>query len=440
MTEGKISKSIALFALPIMGGLILQMLYNTVDGIVVGNFVGENALGAVNTSGAFVNLLVSISNGLAGGSSVYLAQLFGAREKERLHRAMSTMLLMMIGIGVILTVTGELIADIVLRNMLNVPEQVYGWAMSYLRIYLLGLICVFLYNAMASALRSVGDSKAAMYMLIISSVANIVLDLIFVVLFGWGVIGVAVATVLAQLIAVLLCLVYVKKKQPLLFVQWNEISFNKSDCSIYLKTGIPLAIQYIISNTGALAVQRLVNSYGESFMASVAAASKIEIYAVIPIMCFAQTMTVFSGQNIGANQPERVRKGLHASWAMSLTGCLVLTMVFLFGSKPLIMLFGCRGEVLEIGVQYLHFVPVSLFFAAFMYTTKCALQGAGDIKVPLVFTFVTLFLRVVAAYAMAATPIGYRAVWIATAVDFGAGAILNLIRFRGGKWKYMKTF
>ena len=149
-------------------------------------------------------------------------------------------------------------------------------------------------------------------------------------------------------------------------VKISEYSFNMEYCRIFLKTGIPLTIQYIISNFGALAVQRLTNSFGESFMASVAAASKIETYAVIPIMSFAQTMIVFSGQNIGANKPERVRQGLHRTWLMSLSGCVVLTVVFFVCVKPLIMLFGCRGETLAVGVEYLHFVPASLFFAAFM--------------------------------------------------------------------------
>ena len=196
-----------------------------------------------------------------------------------------------------------------------------------------------------------------------------------------------------------------------------------------------MAIMNVISNIGAMAVQRLVNSYGSSFMAAVAAAGKLEQYACVPIMSFAQAMTVFSGQNVGAGRLDRVKQGLHRTWGMSTIGCAVLSVIFFIAARPVIMLFGCRGQTLAIGVEYIHFIPFILIFAMFQFTTRCMLQGAGDITVPMVFSFVTLALRVIAAYAMAATPIGYRAVWYATAVDFAIGSIFVLIRMKTGKWK-----
>lgn len=435
MTEGKAYKSILFFALPIMGGILLQMLYNTVDGIVVGNFVSEQALGAVNTSGTFAALLVSISNGISNGSSVYLAQLYGAREKEQLHRAMSTMVLLMVFMGIGFTVIGELASSLILHNILSVPADTYADALIYLRIYLLGLCLMFLFNGLSASLRAIGDSKAAMLMLVVSSLVNIVLDIIFVVVLHWNVAGVAVATVIAQAIALVACMVYIRKKQPLLMLTVKELRFDLEICLIYLKTGIPMAIMNVISNVGAMAVQRLVNSYGSSFMAAVAAAGKLEQYACVPVMSFAQAVTVFTGQNVGAGKLDRVKKGLHSTWCMSTIGCGILSVVFFIAARPVIMLFGCRGEALEIGVQYIQFIPFIIIFAMFQFTTRCMLQGAGDVTVPMILTFVTLAVRVASAYIMAATPIGYRAVWYATAVDFALGSICVLIRMRTGKWK-----
>lgn len=435
MIDGRIGRSILLFALPIMGGLFLQMLYSTVDGIVVGNFVDEVALGAVNISGAYVNLLVAVANGISAGSGVYLAQLYGANEKEKLHKAMATLHILMIVSSVVLTILSLTFAPAILGGILNVPSGSVPVASLYLRIYVVGLPMMFLYNGMAAALRSIGDSSSTMFMLIISSIVNIILDLLFVAVFRMGVSGAALATVISQLIVVVTCAIYIMKKQPLLHISRNEFTFDMPTFQIFLKAGIPLAIQYVISQLGALAVQRLVNSYEESFMASVAAASRIEQFAVVPIMSFAQALVVFSGQNTGAGKLDRTKKGLFASWKMSLSGCVVLAFVFIFGAEPLIYLFGCRGNTLAIGVEYLHFVPVSLVFAAFQFTTRCALQGAGDIKASMVVTFISLGMRIISAYAMAATVIGYRAVWICTAVDFFIGAVFNIIRFSTGKWK-----
>ena len=215
----------------------------------------------------------------------------------------------------------------------------------------------------------------------------------------------------------------------------KELHFDLEICLIYLKTGIPMAIMNVISNVGAMAVQRLVNSYGSSFMAAVAAAGKLEQYACVPVMSFAQAVTVFTGQNVGAGKLDRVKKGLHSTWCMSAIGCGILSVVFFIAARPVIMLFGCRGEALEIGVQYIQFIPFIIIFAMFQFTTRCMLQGAGDVTVPMILTFVTLAVRVASAYIMAATPIGYRAVWYATAVDFALGSICVLIRMRTGKWK-----
>lgn len=435
MTEGRIGSQIVRFALPIMGGIFLQMLYSTVDGVVVGNFVSEAALGAVNTAGTFCNLLLAVANGLSGGGSVYIAQLYGARKRQQMKCAVSTMLFLMIGLGLLFTAAGELAAGSVLAHILAVPEDAYGHALFYLRVFLLGLTFQFLYNTFAAILRAVGDSAATMLFLILSSVVNIVLDLMFVAVFRWGVAGAAAATVIAQGLSVLACVLYIRKKQPLLVVARKEWQFDVSVCGILLKTGLPMSFQNVISNIGTLSIQRLTNSYGSTFMAGVAAAGKFDMYASVPIMSFSQAVFVFTGQNVGAGDYGRVRRGCLCGLAMSYVGAIVMGLCFWFLGEDFVRMFGCEGAAVEAGRQYLHFLAFALLFAPALFVTRSMMQGAGDVFSPTVITFIALGLRVCSAYAMAATEIGQRAVWYSIGVDFGSCSIMLVLWLMTGHWK-----
>ena len=436
MTQGKIWRHLLRFALPIMGGMLLQMLYNTVDGIVVGNAVGEAALGAVNTSGSFVNLLLACATGLSTGASIVLSQFYGAGKTHRLRQCISTVLILMLCLGAALLVLGQLTTGLVLRHVLSVPEDTFAYASTYLHIYFLGLVFQFVYNALAAALQSVGNSRATLLFLVCSSIVNIVLDILFVAVFRFGVAGAAVATVIAQGVSVVLAWRYIQTRQKVLALSRGDIRFDRESCGMVLKVGIPVVFQNLIATAGTVFMQRLINSFGTSFMAAVAAGSRVEQFCVVPAISFGQAISVFSGQNAGAGNFKRLLRGLYTGLAMTLGLAAVLSGCLVIFARPLVALFGCTDEALALGIQYLRFMAVVLLIGAVLFDCRGLLQGVGDVRTTLAVTFGTLAFRVITAYVMAGIPsIGYRAVWYAMGLDFLVGSVGFIVRLASGKWK-----
>lgn len=436
MTQGKIWKALILFALPIMGGMLLQMFYNTVDAIVIGRRIGEEALGAVNTAGTYVNLLLAVATGLSTGASIVFSQFFGAQQKERLRRAYSTVILFMGGLGLVIMVVGELSTQLVLKHVLNVPDATFPYAQLYLRIVFAGMMFQFLYNAFAAALRSIGNSAATLKFLLVSSVCNIVLDLLFVLVFNWGVAGAAVATVLAQILSVVISIRYIYRNQKLLALSRKEYIFEKEDCVLVLKTGIPIMIQTIISQLGMVCMQRLINSFGTTFMAAIAAGAKIEQFTLVPILSTGQSMSVFAGQNAGAGNYKRVKQGLFVALGLAVGVSLVMSTCMYVFAGPLVGLFGCEGESLAIAIVYLRFMAFVFLLSAVLFVGRGMLQGCGDTAITTIITFGTLAFRVFIAYVMASfEAIGYKAVWYAMLIDFGIAMVAYIIRIAQGKWK-----
>ena len=436
MTQGTAWKHILLFSLPILGGMILQLLYTTVDGIVVGNVVGEQALGAMNTSVSYANVLLAISTGLSTGCGIVIAQFYGANQRERLRLCISTMLLLMLGLGIAVTVVGILTTDIVLQYVLGVPEDVFSYASQYMKVYFLGMVFQFAYNAMAAELRSVGDSGATMLFLLISSVANILLDLLLVLGFQLGVVGAAIGTVLAQMISVIVCVIYIRKKHALLWIPGREMIFRPELCRMILKLGIPVMVQTVISSLGMLAVQRLINSFGGTTMAGVAAASKIESYAIMPNIAFASGMATYAGQNAGAGDLKRVWRGYVSALVITGLICGTFSILIFVLAKPLVGLFGCSGDALSFGIEYLRFMACVLIIMTVLFISRGMLQGVGDVTITTVITFATLAMRVVLAYWMAGLPsVGRRAIYICMGIDFCIGTAFYIVRLASGVWK-----
>lgn len=434
MTQGTPWKHILFFSLPILGGMILQLLYGTVDGIVVGNFVGDDAFGAMNTSVSYSSVLLSIATGLSTGCGIVISQFYGAKKYEDMRKSISTMLIMMVSMGLVITVVGIATADLVLRYALGVPEDVFSYASDYMRVYFLGMIFQFLYNALAAALRSVGDSGATMKFLLISSVANIVFDLLFVALFKWGVAGAAIGTVLAQIISVVICLIYIRKHHELLWISRKDIHFERSMCGLILKLGVPVAIQTMISSLGAFAISRLVASFGSATMAAVAAGGNIEKYALMPNIAFSSGMATYAGQNAGAGNMKRVWKGYVSCLIIAFALCITMSAIIFFLAGSLVGIFGCEGESLAFGIKYLRFMACVLFLMTMLFVSRGMLQGVGDVSICTVITFVTLAIRVVFAYSTA-DYFGAPIVYICMGLDFAIGALFYVIRLASGKWK-----
>lgn len=436
MTRGSVWRSILLFTLPVLGGMLLQQLYSTVDGIIVGNFVSSAALGAIGTCAPLTNLLLAVATGFSSGFGVIAAQYFGARRESDLRRAHGTALALMVVAGLIVTALGLVFGRLFLQHVLSVPDEVLDMAVTYLRIYCAGMLFQFLYNAQSAALRALGDSAATMLFLLLSTVVNIVLDLLFVVAFHWGVAGAAIATVIAQFASVVAAFCYAQKKHALLRLGARSLRFDAAQAKLICKLGIPSALQTAALAIGSLFMQRLINSFGAVTLEGYTAGYRVESFVTLPVVSFNVGLATFTGQNIGAGQMERVKTGHWQTLIMAVAASGVIAVIISLLAPQLVHLFGCTGEALEVGQTYLRFVAKWLVVFAILFVTKGVLHGAGDVTIATLITVCSLVLRVGGAYYMASLPqIGRAAIWYALAIDFGSGTILILIRYFTGGWK-----
>ena len=436
MTSGKEWKLILLFTLPIMAGQFLQQLYSAVDGIVVGNFVSEDALAAVGTCTPVTMVYIAVAIGLSAGCSVVIAQYFGARRLEDMRRAVSTSLILMVGVGIVFSVVAPLIAHWVLQSILAVDPLLLPDATTYLTIYCVGLVLQMTYNGVASILRALGDSKATLYFLLVSSVVNTVLDLLFVIVFHWGVAGAAIATVIAQALSAVVSVLYMFKKYETLRFARGEFRFHKDMGAKALRLAIPTMLQQLVISCGNLLIQRMVNFFGRTTMAAFTAGLRVENFAFIPVFGFNIGMATFTGQNIGAGRPDRVSRGLKVTVAMSLITCGVISLFLYIFAGPLVGLFGVSGEAMQQGMEYLRFLAP--FLLIFCVNMACAglLQGAGDVVFTACNTFLNLGIRVTVAYIMGfLTPIGYSCIWYSLPFGWTVGFIMMICRYKFGPWR-----
>ena len=436
MTQGKEWKLILLFALPLIAGNILQQLYNAVDGIVVGNFAanGEDALAAVGTCAPVTMLFLAFAIGMSGGCSVMISQLYGARRYDEMRRAVTTSLILVGAIGLGLSVVGGVIARWFLVRLLSVPDSFLSDATAYFSIYCIGLVFQFVYNIVSFTLRSLGDSSATLYFLLVSSVSNIILDLLFVAGFHWDVPGVAAATVIAQFISAVVSVVYMFKKHPILRFKRSEFRFYKDKGLLALRLGIPNTMQQCIVSMGNIAVQRVINDFG--ITAGCTAALRVENFVSTIPLSFNTAMSTFTGQNVGAGRLDRVRRGLHATWCMGLGVCAVIAVLTYLFAAPLTGLFGVEGAALDTAVKYIHVLSPSLLMFAMYFITTGVLHGSGDVTFTAVNSLISLGIRCIAAYSLAyLTSVGGAAVWYSPVIGWTVVTCLALARYKWGPWR-----
>lgn len=435
MTTGREGRHILAFALPIMGGLVLQQLYNTVDSVVVGQKLGDIALGAVGTCSALTMFAVSFAVGLTNGSSVIFAQLFGAKQLDKLRRNLSTAFCLLAALGLAISILGFCFARPLLKA-LAAPDAILDMASGYFRIYCLGLVFQFVYNVAAGALRSVGDSKATLYFLCISSVVNIVLDLVFVIVFHWGVEGTAIATVIAQGVSALVSLFYMHRKYEFFRFARGEFAFDPSCCGQILKLGVPTMVQMCIVSGGNVLIQRVVNDLGTVALAANTAAARIENYMFIPVQSMNNGLATFTGQNVGAGKYDRVLGGRRQARYIIVPTALLISLILWVFAKPLIGLFGVTGEALTLGIQHLRFIaPFFVIFALYM-STAGVLTGSGDVLAAACVTLSVLGVRVAATYIFNyGFHLGFPSLYYANPIGWAFGFIVVWLRFRTGIWK-----
>lgn len=437
MTKGTIWKNILFFALPTMLGSLLQQLYNTVDGIIVGNYVSQNALSAVGGCFPVVSLLLCISIGLGTGGGVVVAQFFGAKRTEDMRRAVSTMTITLFFLGIIFTIFGVIFGPFLVKSLLGVKDpEVQALMIQYFRVFICGMFISYLYNAISSALRALGDSKSLLYFLILSALMNVALDLLFVVKFSWGVVGVAAATVISQISCLVFSVIYTLKRYPIFRYKREEFVFDKTLFKIILRIGIPNAIEHSIVSLGQLFVQRLVNSFGAVTMASFTVGHRIENYIMLPLFAFNGGLSTFVGQNIGAGQFDRAKKGIKATVTMTVIFTLVMLPIVYFFGPQISQLFGIEGEALQQCVTQIRYMVFVLIIFSIYNPTIGFLNGAGDTMWATAASFTSLGVRVLTAYAAVYLFAGdYRFVWATQPIGWVFAATVGYLRFFSGKWK-----
>ena len=443
MTVGSEWKELLLFSLPIMAGQFLQQLYNTVDSIVVSHYGGatqeisDAMFAAVGSCTSLIFLLLAISLGLSNGGGVLVAQLYGARRETELRRAASTLLITQTVLGAALAVFGSVGAQLLVVGLMRVTDEATrGYAIEYFAIYAVGLVFQYVYNAVAGILRAVGDSKASMYFLIVSAVLNTILDLWFVISFGWGVVGVAVATVVAQAVCAAFSIFYMFRRYPVFRFKRREFVFDVGKFKLCLKLGIPAIIQQAVVSLGNVFIQRLVNSFGQVTMSAFNAGNRMESYAIIPIFGMNSAAASFTGQNVGAEKYDRVKRGWVASTAMSCGMSVVISILLYILAPDFAKLFKLSGEALSQAVEYQRWMSYFvILFAAYMPTSGL-LQGAGDVVWTSMNSFATLTTRVVVAYLMVYSfDVGYAACWLNIPFGWALGVRLSVPRYFFGRWK-----
>lgn len=436
MTEGSEWKLILLFTLPLMAGSFLQQLYNAVDGIVVGNFAaaGENALSAVGTCAPVTMLFIAIAMGMSTGCSILISQLYGAQRFDEMRKAVSTSLILVISIGLVLSVVGGVVAKWLLENLLRVDEVFLADATAYFSIYCFGLVFQFAYNIVSFILRSLGDSSATLYFLLVSSITNIVLDMVFVICFHWDVPGVAVATVIAQALSAVVSVIYMFRKYPMLRFKKGEFRFHRAQAAMALRLSIPTTLQQCIISSGHIAIQRIVNDFG--ITAAFTAGMRVENFVMIPIFAFNVGLATFTGQNVGAGRFDRVKRGFWVTQGMGLAVCAAVALMTFFGAYPMTGLFGVEGATQALAVQYVRFLsPCFLVFCVYIITNG-VLQGSGDVVFTAVNTVSNLVIRCVAAYLLAyLTPVGGAAAWVSLPIGWIYALVLSVGRYKWGGWK-----
>lgn len=435
MTEGSIMRHLINFAVPLLIGNIFQILYNTVDSIIVGNFVGKQALAAVGTVSPIINTLIGFFMGLAAGSSVIVSQYYGARDDKSVHEAVQTTVVMTIVLCAVFTLLGVLIVPYMLRLMAT-PSDVFAGAARYLRIYFCGVSGLMVYNMGAGILRAVGDSRRPLFFLIFSALINTVLDLVFVLSFGWGIAGVAVATVISQCLSAVLVLAVLTRTTASYSIYWGQLKLNPKMLRRIWAVGLPSALQQAVTSFSNVFVQSYVNRFGSACMAGWASYGKIDQFVLLPMQSLSLSTTTFVGQNIGAGYVDRAKRGTGRAVVIALISTAVLAVPLRLFAGPLISLFNTDPEVIRYGTLFVRMISPFYGVCVICQIYGGTLRGAGDARAPMIImlasfvVFRQIYLFVTSKLIGTLLPVvfGYPVGWVVCAV-------VICIYYKQGGWE-----
>lgn len=434
LTEGKPTKLIFRFATPMLIGNVFQQVYNITDSIIVGKFLGKEALAAVGASFPLIFLLISFIIGIASGSTILIAQFFGAKDIDKIRKTIDTLYIFLFFASITVTVLGIAFSESIFR-LIKLPEEIIPQASLYMSVYLTGSIFFFGFNGTSSILRGLGDSKTPLYFLIISTIANVFFDILFVVVFKWGIEGAAIATVIAQAGAFFTTVIYLNKTHPIINLSWRKLHWDKEIFRSSVRIGLPTGFQQTFVSIGMIALLRIVNDYGTNVIAAYSVAGRIDSMAGLPAMNFGTALSTYVGQNIGARKMQRVKLGLIATLNMSTWTALATSILIIIFRHQLMALFVNDEAVIRIGGEYLMIVGSFYIVFSSMFVIGGVMRGAGDTLIPMFITLLSLWLIRIPLAAILSKHFGVVGIWWAIPIAWFMGMSLSFIYYRTGRWK-----
>ena len=439
MTEGSIGRKLLVFSVPLILGNLLQQLYNTADSVIVGNFVGSNALAAVGSSGALIYLLIAFSQGVSVGAGVVISHYIGADDKSNVSRAVHTSLAIVAIIGIVLTALGIALSAALLR-LLNTPQEVFADSVTYLQIYFGGVLFNVVYNMAAGILNAAGNSRRSLLYLAIASVTNIVLDLVCVALLDMGVAGAAIATNVSQLLSCVLSLGYLMRVDAPYRVRIRSIRVDGRMAGNIIRIGLPTGVQNMVISLSNAVVQSSVNAFGADAMAGFGAYMKIDGFNILPVLSLSLAMTTFTGQNLGAGKVERVKKGMRLTLMMGLCYTAATGALLLAFSAPLMRLFTDNAAAVSYGQLAMRYFCPFYFLLGVMHILAGTVRGAGKSVPPMVIMLMSLCVVRIAWLKLAAPLYGtIDGVFVAYPITWAVGMGLMVVYAVFGKWLKLRT-
>lgn len=438
MTVGSPTKHILVFALPLFLGNLFQQLYNMVDSLVVGNFIDGDALAAVGSCGSMNFLFFSLSSGIAIGIGVIVSQYFGAQDDVNVRRTIANSFYVVMGAAIVVSLLGYFFSPYLVKLLQVKTPATYANAVTYIRTTCLGIVGVALYNNVSAILRALGDSKTPLYFLILSSIVNVVLDLVFVICFGMGVFGVALATVISQYASALSSLIYALLKVSYFNIRREERKLCGDIIRKSIKAGIPIALQNSMIAISCMALQGVVNTFGEKVMTAYTITGRIEQLVQQPYSSLGTALTSYSGQNMGAGKIDRVKKGFRRSALMCLIFSLIMLPLFYFFGRNIADLFLRDDEVesINIAAAAIRITSPAYFGLGMIYVPRAVLNGCGDTRFAMLNGVTEFVCRILYGPLLTMIPVlGYWGIWVTSAATWITTAIVCCIRYFRGRWK-----
>ena len=442
MTKGNEYKLLIAFTLPLLFGNVFQQFYNIADSIIVGRYSpeGSRALAAVMVSFPVLFIMLALMQGLAGGAAIVIAQYYGAKDMEKVRTAMATSAIVLLGAVALLSVAGVIFTPHLLR-LTRTPPEILDLSAAYLRVMFGGSLFMLIYNLIAGYMRALGDTKTPLYFLIAASVLNILLDLLFIIVLGWGIAAVAAATLIAQAVSGIGCIYYAWRKIPVFRFERKDIRVDKAMLRDIIRVSVPSTFQQTILSAGFLVSQGLINSFDTNAIAGVGAAFRVEMFALMPVFSFGMAIATFAGQNMGAGNLSRVRSGVMKTFYMTCGVTVFAGVILLLFGRHLIGIFFDPGEadyteILRIGAGFLSVIASFFIVMGTFNTFSSMLRGVGDIMFSTIATAASMAIRLSLAYLGARyTSLGIMSLAWAMPIGWGVGALVCWLRYWSGAWE-----